>query len=295
MAKYHALSEADVTIATIPVDARDATGFGIMKVNKGGYIETFVEKPAIEELPPWKSEVSEQNKAAGREYLASMGIYIFSKGAIKKLFGDHPDSTDFGKQIIPAAIQSGYKVASYQYDGYWTDIGSIRSFYEANIELTDSIPKFNLFDNHSIIYTRPRLLAPSKFFDTTFDRTVVAEGCIIHAKVIRQTVVGIRARIGEGTVVDRAVIMGNDYFQTLEEITDSNETIPMGIGNNCHIEQAIIDKNCRIGNDVVIRGDKSLENVQTDTYCIVEGIIVLRKGAVIPAGTKIGKVAEEIS
>ena len=290
MARYHIISEADLTIATIPVVERDATGYGIMKVNKGGFIERFVEKPSKEEVVNWKSEVSADKLAQGKEYLASMGIYIFSKKAIKKLFDEHPGDTDFGKQIIPEAITSGYKVASYQYDGYWEDIGTIRSFFEANIELTDSIPKFNLFDNEKMVYTRPRLLAPSKFFGTQIKKAVVAEGCIIHAELIERSVIGIRSRIGEGTKIIRGVVMGNDYFQSLEEIVVRDDEIPMGIGYNCHIENAIIDKNCRIGNNVTIIGDTSLADYSGEEYCIVDGIIVMKKGGVIPSGTKIGKV-----
>ncbi len=290
MARYHIISKADLTIATIPVNAEDATGFGIMKVNKGGFIEEFVEKPSSEEVPKWKSAVTPENQALGKEYLASMGIYIFSKTAIHKLFEVHPEDTDFGKQIIPSAISSGYKVASYQYEGYWTDIGTIGSFFEANIELTDNIPKFNLFDNQKLIYTRPRLLAPSKFFGTQFRRAVVAEGCIVHAELIERSVVGIRSRIGTGTKLVRCVVMGNDYFQTLEEMVVQENEIPMGIGSNCYFENAIIDKNCRIGDDVTIVGDASLEDVVGKHYCVRDGIVVLRKGAVIESGTKIGKV-----
>lgn len=288
MAKYHMVSEADLTIATIPVNAADASGFGIMKVNKGGYIDSFIEKPSQDQLGDWSSQVSEENQEAGKIYLASMGIYIFSKNAIKKLFADDPGATDFGKQIIPAAIQSGYTVASYQYDGYWTDIGSIGSFFEANIELTDSIPQFNLFDNNKMIYTRPRLLAPSKIFGTRFLRAVIAEGSIIHADTVEQSVVGIRSRIGAGTHIKKCVIMGNDYFETLEEIVEDHNDITMGIGENCFIENAIVDKNCRIGNNVTIKGDPSLEDTQTDQYCIRDGVIVLRKGAVIAHNSKIG-------
>ncbi|MEM1322424.1 MAG: glucose-1-phosphate adenylyltransferase [Bacteroidota bacterium] len=289
MAKYHTLSKADVTIATIPVNDRDAPAFGIMKVNKGGFIESFIEKPSTDLLPDWTSEVSEESKAKGKHYLASMGIYIFSKSAIKKLFGDLPDATDFGKQIIPTAINEGYQVASYQYDGYWTDIGSIRSFFEANIELADNIPEFNLFDNKKMIYTRPRLLAPSKIFGTRFEKAVLAEGGIIHAERIHQSVIGIRSRINEGSVISRCVIMGNDYFETIEEINDGDDIPPMGIGKNCHIENAIVDKNCRIGDNVTIKGSADLENTETNEYCIVEGIVVLKKGAIIPHGTVIGK------
>lgn len=295
MARYHILSEADLTIATIPVNSKDAPGFGIMKVNKGGYIERFIEKPTTDQLGDWASEVSEENHLLGKDYLASMGIYIFSKKAIKKLFNDMPDATDFGKQIIPTAITEGFTVASYQYDGYWTDIGSIGSFFEANIALTDNIPEFNLFDNKKVVYTRPRLLAPSKIFGTRFEQAVVAEGSILHADRIHKSVVGIRSRIGKGTEVSYAVIMGNDYFETLEEISSPGDEVAMGIGDNCYIKNAIIDKNCRIGSNVTIIGDESIEDIQSEQYCIVDGIVVLKKGAVIPAGETIGLARNTVS
>jgi glucose-1-phosphate adenylyltransferase len=290
MAEFHLDQNADLTIATIPVDKRDAPEFGIMKVNKHNLIETFIEKPKPEVLNDWTSPVPASLKKKGREYLASMGIYIFRKDALKRLFDENPDATDFGKGIIPAAINSGYKVSSFQFDQYWTDIGNIRSFYEANLELCDNLPKFNLFDNHKRIYSRARALAPSKFFGTRLNKSIVAEGCIIHAKLIDFSVIGVRSRIGEKTVVKNAIIMGNDYYQSLEEIVLQKDEIPMGIGKSCHIEQAIIDKDCRIGNNVTIKGDNSLPNSETEHYCIVEGIVVLKKKAVIPDGTRIGKI-----
>ncbi len=288
MAEYHLAQKADLTIATIPVPAKEASEFGIMKVDKKGYISSFIEKPAAKLLPDWTSPVPAPLKKKGREYLASMGIYIFKKEALEKLFFDHPDATDFGKAIIPAAIQTGYSVASYQFDDYWTDIGNIRSFYEANLELCDNIPRYNLFDNHKRVFTRSRALAPSKFFGTRLNKSIVAEGCIIHAKLIDYSLIGIRARIGAKTVVKNAIVMGNDFYQTLEEIVHKKDEIHVGIGKNCHIEQAIIDKDCRIGDNVVIKGGDHLKNIETETYCIVEGIVVVKKKAVIPSGTKIG-------
>jgi ADP-glucose pyrophosphorylase len=154
-----------------------------------------------------------------------MGIYIFRKDALKKLFDENPDATDFGKGIIPAAIQSGYQVSSYLFDDYWTDIGNIRSFFEANLELCDAIPRFNLFDNHKRIYSRARALAPSKFFGTKLNKSIVAEGCIIHARLIDRSVIGVRSRIGENTKVKNSIIMGNDYYQTLEEIVLKKDEI----------------------------------------------------------------------
>lgn len=286
----HIQRAADITIATIPVNDSDAPSFGIMKVNKKGYIDSFIEKPDASLLSEWQSEVPEKDRQVGKYYLASMGIYLFKKTVINRLFTEYPDATDFGKEIIPAAITTDYRVASYQYDGYWTDIGNISSFFEANIELTDHIPQFNLFDSNNLVYTRPRMLPPSKILAAYFRRAIVAEACIIEADKIESAVIGIRSRIGYRTVIYRAIIMGNDYFETIEEIEvlRAKNSIPMGIGNNCIIENVIIDKNCRIGNDVIIRGGTSLANVETDTHCIKDGIIVLKKGAIIPNGTRIG-------
>lgn len=284
---YHQEKGADLTIATIPVVANDASAFGIMKVNEAGMIESFIEKPKREVLADWESPVDEEYKAQNKVYLASMGIYIFKHEFLEKLFNDLPDAVDFGKEIIPTAITEGYKVASYPFGGYWTDIGTIRSFFDANIALTDSIPEFNLFDTTSPIFTRARLLAPTKIFGTWFNQSVIAEGSIIHAKKIERSIIGIRSRIGENTEISNSIIMGNDYYETLDEI-EAGKQAPMGVGKNCLIERAIIDKDCRIGNNVVIRGASHLENTETDTYCVKEGIIVLKKRAFIPDNTHIG-------
>lgn len=289
LAKYHISQGAELTIATIPVTDRDASGFGIMKVNEQGLIEKFVEKPSKDILGEWQSAVPDEYRSEGKIYLASMGIYIFNRSTLLKLFNEHPSSVDFGKEIIPNAIDSGYKVASYSYDGYWTDIGTIRSFFEANIALTENIPKFNLFDSSQPIYTRPRLLPPSKVFGTWFNQAVIAEGGIIHAKKIERAIIGIRSRIGENTEITNAIVMGNDYYQTLEDIMHSGEQ-PLGIGKNCYIESAIVDKNCRIGDNVYIRGSIALQDTETETYCIRDGIVVVKKGAYLPSGSRIGLV-----
>jgi len=288
MAKYHQAQNAAITIATIPVNAADATGFGIMKVNDQGFVERFIEKPAADVVPDWKSQVSGEMKNEGREYLASMGIYIFSRGILTELFNAYPNSTDFGKELIPKAIMKGYNVASYEHAGYWTDVGSIPSYYEANLELTEGIPKFNLFDNKNIIYTRPRLLAPSKITNSKVNRCLIAEGSLIQGGTFDRSIIGIRSRLGPETIVKDSIILGNDYFETLEKIVNVPHEIPMGIGSGCHIERAIIDKNCRIGRNVSIIGHTDLEDVTTDTHIISEGIIVIPKGTVLPDGTHIG-------
>jgi len=279
---------ADVTVATIPVVAEDATGFGIMKTDDNGLISDFIEKPSPDELEDWKSDTPEEFKREGRVYLASMGIYIFKKDILRQLFDDYPDATDFGKEIIPKAIKRDFKVRSYEYDGYWTDIGTVKSFFEANISLTDDLPKFNFFDNEDFIYTRARMLPASKLSGTTFDHSVLAEGCIIQASRIERSVIGIRSRIGKGTTIERSFIMGNDYFQARDEIDNAtSENPPMGIGRRCFISNAIIDKNVQIGNDVRIAGGSHLEDGEYENYQVVGGIVIIPKESVIPDGTKI--------
>jgi glucose-1-phosphate adenylyltransferase len=283
----HVEQGADVTIATIPVVAKDATSFGIMKVNSDNKIESFIEKPKMELLPEWSSEVSDELKAKNKIYLASMGIYVFSRAALRTLLNENPKAVDFGKELIPDSIKRGMNVVSYAYDGYWTDIGDIRSFFEANIALADDIPEFNMFDNVNKIFTRARLLPPAKFTGVAFSKAIVAEGSIIQAKLIENSIIGIRSRIDDGTVIKNAYIMGHDYYESLEDLATPGK-IPMGIGRNCYIENAIVDKHARIGDNVIIRGHDNLEDIETEHYVIKKGIVVVNKNAVIPNGTIIG-------
>ncbi|HEX5552485.1 MAG TPA: glucose-1-phosphate adenylyltransferase [Chitinophagaceae bacterium] len=286
MLQNHIDKEADITIATIPVNGHDATGFGIMKTDQDNMITSFIEKPGTEVLNDWHSEVSEEMRREGREYLASMGIYIFNRKFLFEILGDNKEAVDFGKEIIPQAIERYNKVVSFQYEGYWTDIGNITSFFEANLSLTDDIPKFNLFDYHYSIYTRARMLPPSKISGTTLERTLIADGCIILASRLEHAVVGIRTRIGRGTTIVNSYIMGSDNYQTLDEINDaiSRGTPPVGIGDRCYIHNAILDRNCRIGNDVRINGGSHLEDTVHELYVIKSGIVVVKKGATLPHG-----------
>ncbi len=286
--EVHKRDNADLTVATIPVDASEATGFGIMKTNEEGMIESFVEKPPAEELDKWASETSPEMQAQGRVYLASMGIYVFSKDVMLKLFSENPDATDFGKEIIPKAIEEGKRVSSYSFKGYWTDIGTIGSFYEANLELSDPLPAFNLYDNEQVIYTRARLLPASKLTGTNLERVLVAEGCIIEASRIERSVIGIRSRIGKGTTIETSIVMGNDHFATNEDFDLQSPDRPlMGIGQRCFISRAIIDKNARIGNDVKITGGTHLEDGEYEKHSVVDGIVIIQKGAIIPDGYSI--------
>jgi glucose-1-phosphate adenylyltransferase len=287
MIEEHIKNQADITIATLPVNAKDAPEFGILKTNSDSCIESFIEKPAKELLCDWKSDVSEQMRSEEKHYLASMGIYIFNKELLVDIMSNK-ETKDFGKEIIPQAV-GNKKILSYQYEGYWTDIGNIDSFFEANIGLTDDIPKFNLFDNDNKIFTRPRLLPPSKFQKTLVDRSLISEGCILNAKEINHSVVGIRSRIGEGTVIQSCYIMGNDFYQNIDDMNADVEKnkILIGIGENCFINNAIVDKNCRIGNDVHINGGKHLADFSNELYAIKEGIVVIKKGATLPDNYRI--------
>jgi len=285
MIEQHKKSNAKISIATLPVNAKDATSFGILKTDDKNVITSFVEKPSSDLLSDWTSEVSDDMKANGRTYLASMGIYIFNRDLLVDLMKD-PETIDFGKEIIPQSIDK-HKTISYQYEGYWTDIGNIDSFFEANIGLTDEIPKFDLYDNNRRIFTRARILPTSKISGTALDKAVIADGCIIHAAKVERSVIGIRSRIGEDSTIINTYMMGSDFYETLKEIQNGKIDILLGIGERCYIKNAIIDKNCRIGDDVRINGGKHLADLETDTYVIKEGIVVIKKGAVIPKGTVI--------
>lgn len=285
MLDNHKKHGADISIATIPVGDREAPEFGILKTTEG-FITSFIEKPKKELLPDWVSDTGNEMRSQGRNYLASMGIYIFNRKLLFELLeNEKKDATDFGKEIIPESIDK-YKVCSYQYDGYWTDIGNIYSFFEANLALTQDIPDFNLFDNNNAIYTRARMLPPAKISGSTLEKTLIAEGSIINASRVENTVVGIRSRIGNGTTVVSSYLMGNDYFETIAEINSARALghPVLGIGDRCYIKNAIVDKNVRIGDDVRINGGHHLENCDHALYTVKDGIVVVKKGAIIPNG-----------
>ncbi|MDB4752484.1 glucose-1-phosphate adenylyltransferase [Winogradskyella sp. KYW1333] len=283
MIEAHEASGAEISIATQPVNAKEATSFGILKTDQNNFISSFIEKPNTSLLPDWTSPVSEDMNKVGRNYLASMGIYIFNRELLVELL-KNPDTVDFGKEIIPGAIKN-HKTLSYQFEGYWTDIGNIDSFFEANLGLTDEIPKFNLYDNEQRIYTNARILPTSKISGTLLDRTVISEGCMIHAAKIERSVIGIRSRIGAESTVINCYMMGNDMYESLEEVQEKKINIFMGIGERCFIKNAILDKNCRIGDDVRINGGSQLKDKETKNYLIKDGIVVVKKDSIIPSGT----------
>jgi len=286
MIKKHEESGSEISIATYPVNAKDATSFGILKTDDKNRITSFIEKPNSELLPDWVSDVSEEMKTEGRNYLASMGIYIFNRKLLMELMNNQK-TNDFGKEIIPEAIKN-HKTVSYPYEGYWTDIGNIDTFFDANLGLTADVPKFNLFDDNQGIYTRARILPTSKISGTILNRAVIGDGSIINAEKVEKSVIGIRSRIGKNSLISNTYMMGNDSYESLQDVKNNNIEIMMGIGNRCYIHNCIIDKNCRIGDDVRINGGKHIDNIETDTFMVKDGIVVIKKDATIPKGTIIG-------
>lgn len=287
MLQEHEEKKADITVATIPVTAKESYAFGILKTDDELNITSFIEKPSADKLPGWDSEVSEKMKSQGREYLASMGIYIFNRQLLIDILSN-PNTVDFGKEILPQSIGK-HKIAAYQYEGYWTDIGTIPSFFEANIGLTDPVPAFDLFDTENSVLTRPRILPPSKISGTLLNKSMIADGCIINAKEINNSVIGIRSRIGAETIIKDSYMIGGNRYQSIDEMNcDKQDQIPcIGVGERCKISHTIIDKDARIGDDVTINGGSHLEDTETDTYVIREGVIVIKRRAIIKNGTTI--------
>ena len=275
--KQHVESGADVTITTKPVERAEAGALGIMQVDDSKRIIKFVEKPgntpALDALraPIYKEE----------RYLASMGIYIFNTAALRELLNN--DASDFGKHIIPASINK-CKVHSYIYEGYWKDIGTIRSFWEANLAITDLVPQFNFYDAKAPIHSHSRSLPPSKINCCDLNRCMLSEGCIISGHRILHSIVGIRAIVGEGSVIEHSVLMGSDYY---EKEAPPRGTPRIGVGRDCYIKNAIVDKNARIGDGAYVTPDSKPDGTTTPLYTINDGIIVIPKNAVIPAGMKI--------
>ena len=282
----HIEKEAEVTVATIPVDRERAAGFGIMHNDETGRITRFVEKPdtdeALDSLRVTKDP--EDQKLETDQYLASMGIYVFKRATLVELLKN--EQADFGKHIIPSAIDS-HRVYSYTYKGYWEDIGTIRSFYEANLDMVSTIPKFNFFQMEMPIYTRPRFMPASKINGAAIDQAIISDGCIIDRSRISQSLVGIRCLLSPGCRVHRSVLMGADFYETDASKSDSkSKGIPLvGVGENTRIESAIIDKNARIGANCVISPEGKPDHFDGENYYVREGIAIVPKGAVIPDGT----------
>jgi glucose-1-phosphate adenylyltransferase len=281
--QFHIANNAEITVAAVPVSAESASGLGIMKIQKDGRAIAFKEKPKTGDLADMRSE----QRSDGRDYLASMGIYVFHKQFLVD-FLTKSMAADFGKDLIPQAIHN-HRVMAYVFDGYWEDIGTIRSFYEANLALTETLPKFSFYDARMPVYTHPRNLPGSKLNNCNIHQSIIAEGCILNGNDVKHSIIGVRSRIGSGTTVKYSIIMGTDYFETAEQVEENAaKKIPnIGIGNHCTIINAIIDKNVHIGDNVSIINAHNLQEKEEENYCIRDGIIVVPKGAWIHSGTVI--------
>ncbi len=289
--QQHQETDADVTIATIPVRREEVTGLGIMQLDSQTRIVRFVEKP---------TEASEQDslrldsagkarlniEGEGEFFLASMGIYVFRRRALGRLLDNA--LTDFGKHVIPLAIESG-NARPYVFQGYWADVGSIRSFFEANLDLTRRRPRFDFFDPTAPIFSRSRSLPPSMLDDVKVAGSAIADGCLLDHCEIRDSVVGIRSVVGKGSQIHRTVLLGCDYFETHSSLQqNAAEGRPrMGIGSHVRIENAIVDKNARIGDHVVISPAGKPSHLDHDLFYIRDGIVIIPKNQVIPSGTVI--------
>lgn len=272
----HIRNKAEVTICTKPVPRAEAGALGIMQADEQDRIVRFVEKPGD---TPLLDELREPGNGPER-YLASMGIYVFNTRVLLELLAN--EEKDFGKNIIPAAIKDR-AVYRYLFDGYWRDIGTIRAFWEANMELAEMVPQFNLYDVNAPVYTHMRYLPPSKINACDLNRALLSEGCIITGHRILRSIIGVRAKVGTGSVLEHTVLMGADWYDP-EPLPPGQ--IPMGVGRDCFIRNAIIDKNACIGDGCYITPDGK-DNVVTDQYTVQDGVIVIPKKAVIPAGTHI--------
>lgn len=286
----HRQTGADISIGVIPVTEDAAPGLGIVRVNEDGRIVQFAEKPTdpklLEDLrmrPPvagWPKP-----PPAGRPYLASMGIYIFNREVLTDALADK-SQTDFGGEVIPNAI-GRHRVMAFFFDGYWRDIGTIRSFYQANLELVSAVPPFNFYDERHPIYTRARFLPPSKVNACNVEHSLLADGCIINRSEIRFSVVGLRSVIGENSRILHSVLMGADYYEDTSAPPANPGDPHLGVGRNCQIERAIVDKGARIGDGVKIVNRDRMTEYNGPHYSIRDGIVVIPKNAVIPSGAVI--------
>ena len=288
----HFETGADVTISVIPCRKEEAEEFGLLKTDSSGRIVEFKEKPKGDALESMTVDTTELGlnaaEAAKRPYLASMGIYVFKYDKLVELLAQDASWVDFGREIIPSAIESA-NVQAYMFDGYWEDIGTIHAFYLANLDLTSAIPKFNFFDAEAPIYTRARYLPPSKIHDCSISETLVSDGCIIHGATIKRSIIGLRVRIGHGSHIEASILMGADYYQGISEMNNdlAAEIPPIGIGERTTIKRAIIDKNARIGSNVRLVNEAGIENADADdgSFVIRDRIIIIPKNAVIRDGT----------
>jgi glucose-1-phosphate adenylyltransferase len=276
---FHRAEQADVTVAVQPVAAEDASRFGILKLGADGRIRSFVEKPQTPQA--LQGFVSRDDPV--KPYVGSMGIYAFRAEVLSELMAG--PYTDFGGDVIPAAFQS-HRVFGFPCHGYWADIGTIRAFYDANLALTQPAPQFSFEDVSGPVFTRPRFLPGSRIYDVKLDRVLLADGCVVQGAEIRSSVVGLRSVIGDDVVIRDTVLMGADYYEG-QGPARAGDMPPMGIGQGCRIEGAIIDKNARIGAHVRIEPFPRGVDLDDENWTVRDGIVVIPKDAVLPSGSVI--------
>lgn len=286
---FHLRSKADITVATLPVGREATKGFGILKVQHNGRIKEFVEKPSEEaqlaSLATPETTFKHYGINAGdRQWLASMGIYVFRAEVLHDILERRGDWIDFGKHVIPHSLKT-HKVFAHMFLGFWEDIGTVGSYYETHMRMVQPDPPFQFYDPNHIIYTHPRYLPGVKLLDARIKKSLLCEGSRISQAEITESVVGIRSVIRPGAKISRSILMGADFL--LDEDKDTGG-VPIGIGRNARISGAIVDKNARIGDNVVIRGSRSLQDQEGDGWAVADGIVVVKKNAVIPSGTRIG-------
>jgi glucose-1-phosphate adenylyltransferase len=285
--EQHVTTGAEVTVATTPVRPEAARGFGIMAVGAGGRITRFVEKPSDPEVlqslrVDWSALTELTDPVDPDSLPASMGIYVFNRDVLDQAL--EGNEHDFGKHIIPGLIE-GRRVYAFQHQGYWEDIGTIRAFYEANLDLCEPLPKFNFYDATAPIFTHARYLPGTKIIKSRVERSVLADGCIINDAVIEHSLVGVRSRIQSGATIRDALIMGQDYYETPDRGVEGAP--PLGVGHDTVIERTIVDKNARIGDGVRITPDGKPPFLDGANFYVREGIVIIPKNAVIPSGSVI--------
>ncbi|MAB54559.1 MAG: glucose-1-phosphate adenylyltransferase [Synechococcus sp. CPC35] len=294
--EHHRNTGANLTVAALPVDANQAEAFGLMRTDGEGNIQEFREKPKGDSLKQMAVDTSRfglsPESAKERPYLASMGIYVFSRETLFDLLDQNPDHKDFGKEVIPQSLSRGDKLQSYVFDDYWEDIGTIGAFYEANLALTQQpAPPFSFYDEKFPIYTRPRYLPPSKCVDAQITNSIVGEGSILKSCSVHHCVLGIRSRLESDVVLQDTLVMGADFFESSEERSLLRERggIPLGVGQGTTVKKAILDKNARIGSNVTIVNKDHVEEADRSDqgFYIRNGIVVVVKNATIQDGTVI--------
>jgi len=288
---FHLNSSADITLCIIPVTASEASRFGIVKVNDNNQITFFQEKPAEDQLPGLETTLGEEHDfrkfPEGRGYLASMGVYVFGKKFLIDLVNSTTEH-DFARHIFPEAARQ-HRMMGYRFSGYWADIGTVRSFYEANLDLTSHLPAFNLYDVSNPIYTRSRCLPASRIDHCHVDHSVIADGCVLAGSNISHSIIGCRTRMEEGTTISHSYVVGAGKYETLEEMSENRrQGIPnIGLARNVTVANAIIDRDARVGNNVVITNAGNHCNFNGSTFYVRDRIVVIPKGAIIPDGSVI--------